>query len=156
MEKIKSFTINHDTLEKGLYISRIDNDIITYDMRFVKPNTPPFLDNDGLHTLEHLFATYVRNSKYTDDIIYFGPMGCRTGFYFIVRDNMTHEEVIKLIQETCLFVSEYNGEIPGIKKEECGNYLDHDLKKAKNYAYEYYNVIKNYTVEQLDYDYKTC
>ena len=156
MEKIKSFTINHDTLEKGLYISRIDNDIITYDMRFVKPNTPPFLDNDGLHTLEHLFATYVRNSKYTDDIIYFGPMGCRTGFYFIVRDNMTHEEVIKLIQETCLFVSEYNGERPGIKKEECGNYLDHDLKKAKNYAYEYYNVIKHYTVEQLDYDYKTC
>lgn len=154
MEKIKSFTINHDTLEVGIYISRIDEDIITYDMRFIKPNTPPFLENDGLHTFEHLFATYVRNSKYTNDIIYFGPMGCRTGFYFVVRNKMTNQEVIKLIQETCIFISEFNDEIPGIKKEECGNYLDHNLEKAKKYASDYYNVIKAYTVERLDYDFK--
>ena len=156
MKKIKSFTINHDTLEKGLYISRIDDNIITYDMRFVKPNTPPYLDNDGLHTLEHLFATYVRNSKYTDDIVYFGPMGCRTGFYFIVRNNMSHLDVIQLIQETCEFVYNFEGEIPGSKKEECGNYLDHDILKAKKYAFDYYQVLKNYKVEQLDYDFKNC
>lgn len=154
MKKIKSFTINHNTLEKGIYISRIDGDVITYDMRLIKPNTPPFLENDGLHTFEHLFATYVRNSKFTDNIIYFGPMGCRTGFYFLVRDNMSGEDVIKLIIETCLFISKYNDEIPGIKKEECGNYLDHDLKKAQKYAKEYYEIIKDYTIERLDYDYK--
>jgi len=81
-------------------------------------------------------------------------MGCRTGFYFVVRNKITNKEVIKLIQETCLFISEFNGEIPGIKKEECGNYLDHNLEKAKKYASDYYKVIKDYTVERLDYDYK--
>ena len=161
MKKIASFTVNHLTLLPGLYVSRkdlVNKEIITtFDIRITRPNFEPVIDNPALHAIEHLGATFLRNHEvYKNDIIYFGPMGCRTGFYFIVRDNMTHEEVIKLIQETCLFVSEYNGEIPGIKKEECGNYLDHDLKKAKNYAYEYYNVIKNYTVEQLDYDYKTC
>lgn len=152
MEKIKSFSINHDTLEKGLYISRIDGDIISFDMRLIKPNTPPFLDNDGLHTFEHLFATFVRNSKYSDQIIYFGPMGCRTGFYFLVRDSLSYDEVIKLVQETCLFISNYNDEIPGNKKEECGNYLDHDLLKANKYAKDYYEIIKNYTKEQLNYE----
>lgn len=152
MEKIKSFSINHDTLEKGLYISRIDGDIISFDMRLIKPNTPPFLDNDGLHTFEHLFATFVRNSKYSDKIIYFGPMGCRTGFYFLVRDSLSYDEVIKLVQDTCLFISNYNDEIPGNKKEECGNYLDHDLLKANKYAKDYYEIIKNYTKEQLNYE----
>lgn len=151
MKKITSFTINHNTLEKGIYISRIDENIITYDLRFVKPNTPPYLENDGLHTFEHLFATYVRNSKYTDEIIYFGPMGCRTGFYFLVKDTFKKEETIELIKETCLFISNFEGEIPGSKKEECGNYLDHDLSKAKEYAKEYYQVIKQYKVEELQY-----
>ena len=98
MKKIKSFSVNHDTLEKGLYISRIDGDVISFDMRLVKPNTPPYLENDGLHTFEHLFATYVRNSKYSDNIIYFGPMGCRTGFYFLVRDSINYNDIIKLVQ----------------------------------------------------------
>ena len=151
MKKITSFTINHNTLEKGIYISRIDENIITYDLRFVKPNTPPYLENDGLHTFEHLFATYVRNSKYTDEIIYFGPMGCRTGFYFLVKNTFKTEETIELIKETCLFISNFEGEIPGSKKEECGNYLDHDLSKAKEYAKEYYQVIKQYKVEELQY-----
>ena len=130
MKKIKSFSVNHDTLEKGLYISRIDGDVISLDMRLVKPNTPPYLENDGLHTFEHLFATYVRNSKYSDNIIYFGPMGCRTGFYFLVRDSINYNDIIKLVQETCLFISNYDDVIPGNKKEECGNYLDHDLDKV--------------------------
>ncbi len=154
MKKIKSFTINHNTLEKGLYISRIDDNIITYDMRFVKPNIKPFLENDGLHTFEHLFATYVRNSKYSDNIIYFGPMGCRTGFYFLVKDEISHQEVIRLIQKTCLFIMNFRGEIPGTKKEECGNYLDHNLEKAISYAKDYYDVLKDYTIERLDYDFK--
>ena len=86
MERIASFQVNHDTLEPGVYVSRIDGDITTYDMRFIKPNTPPFLPNPVMHTIEHLFATYSRNSKYADKVIYFGPMGCRTGFYFLVRE----------------------------------------------------------------------
>lgn len=149
--KITSFSINHDVLEKGIYVSRIDNDIITYDLRFVKPNVGPYLENDGLHTFEHLFATFVRNSKYSDEIIYFGPMGCRTGFYFVVRDSLSHEVVIKLINETCEFIADFEGEIPGSKKIECGNYLDHNLLKANKYARDYLKIIKNYTVDQLSY-----
>lgn len=151
LNKITSFSINHDILEKGIYISRIDNDIITYDLRFVKPNVGPYLENDGLHTFEHLFATFVRNSKYSDDIIYFGPMGCRTGFYFVVRDKLNCDTVIQLINETCEFIASFDGEIPGSKRVECGNYLDHNLQKANNYAKEYLQVIKDYTVERLNY-----
>ena len=95
MKKIASFTINHNTLMPGVYISRIDGDITTYDMRFVKPNTPPYLPNPVMHTIEHLFATYARNSKFADNVIYFGPMGCRTGFYFLVRD-MSEEDALQL------------------------------------------------------------
>ena len=151
LNKITSFSINHDTLEKGMYISRIDGDIITYDLRFVKPNVGPYLENDGLHTFEHLFATFVRNTKYSDLIIYFGPMGCRTGFYFVVRNELSHELAIKLVQDTCEFIKNYTGEIPGSKKEECGNYLDHDLNKAKRYAEGYLEIIKNYTINKLNY-----
>lgn len=151
LNKITSFSINHNTLEKGMYISRIDGDIITYDLRFVKPNVGPYLENDGLHTFEHLFATFVRNTKYSDLIIYFGPMGCRTGFYFVVRNELSHELAIKLVQDTCEFIKNFTGEIPGSKKEECGNYLDHDLNKAKRYANEYLEIIKNYTIDKLNY-----
>lgn len=151
LNKITSFQVDHDVLEKGIYISRIDGDIITYDLRFVKPNVGPYLENDGLHTFEHLFATYVRNTHYSDMIIYFGPMGCRTGFYFIVKDKLDHNKVIELIKETCEFIKDFQGEIPGSKKAECGNYLDHDLIKANKYAKEYLEVIKNYTVDKLYY-----
>lgn len=94
MEKITSFCVNHDILPKGMYISRVDGDIITYDLRMVVPNGGIYLENDGLHTFEHLFATYVRNSAYADEIIYAGPMGCRTGFYFLVRDKMTDRKSV--------------------------------------------------------------
>lgn len=151
MKKIKSFSVDHDKLEKGMYISRIDGDVITYDLRFVKPNVPPFLDNDGLHTVEHLFATYVRNSKYSDQIIYFGPMGCRTGFYFLTRDSLSKIESINLVKETCNYIANYEGDIPGTKKNECGNYLDHNLNKAKKYAKDYLEVLKDYTEKDLNY-----
>ena len=140
MKKIKSFEVDHTKMEKGLYISRQDGDIITYDIRMVKPNTPPYLENDGIHTFEHLFATFVRNSQYSDKIIYVGPMGCRTGFYFLVRD-LDYEIVKKLVIDTLKFIYEFNDDIPGVSLEECGNYLDHNLDKAHQYAKNMYDVL---------------
>ena len=94
MEKIKSFTINHDTLTEGIYLSRVDGDINTYDIRLVKPNQDGFLSTASMHTIEHLFATYARNSKWKDSVIYVGPMGCRTGFYLLMRNTASHQAVI--------------------------------------------------------------
>ena len=150
MNKIKSFLIDHDKIKKGIYISRIDDDIITYDLRMVKPNMPPYLENSGLHTFEHLFATYVRNSNLSQNIIYVGPMGCRTGFYFLTR-NLNHKDCIDLIKESMRFISEFNGEIPGAAKSECGNYLDHNLNLAKIYAYEFLKVIRDWKEKDLNY-----
>lgn len=152
MKKITSFCINHDKLGKGLYVSRMDGDVITYDMRMVVPNAGIYLDHDGLHTFEHLLATYVRNSKYSDQIIYVGPMGCRTGFYFLTRDTMTKEETIILLQEAMSFIAHFHDAIPGAaESKECGNYLDHDLVKANAYAKDYGEVIKNWIPEDMVY-----
>lgn len=152
MKKITSFCIDHDILGKGMYISRIDGDIITYDLRMVVPNGGVYLENAGLHTFEHLFATYVRNSKYSEDIIYAGPMGCRTGFYFLTRDSMSKQEAIALVQDTMKFIAEFEGDIPGAQEsKECGNYLDHDLAQAKAYAKDYAKAIQGWSVEQLCY-----
>lgn len=150
MKTIQSFCINHDTLIPGLYTSRVDGDIITYDLRFVHPNTPPFLEVAAMHTIEHLFATYVRNSVYEDHIIYFGPMGCRTGFYFLTR-GMSEEQVIALTQETLAFIAAYEGDIPGATKRECGNYLEHDLAGARTYSAAQAAVMAEWTTERLKY-----
>ena len=152
MKKITSFTVDHNTLEKGIYISRIDGDITTYDMRFIKPNTPPFLPNPVMHTIEHLFATYSRNSKYADNVIYFGPMGCRTGFYFLVRD-LDNQTALDLIKETLKKCIDHHGDIPGNTAIECGNYLEHDVEGANKALKKYFDTIKDYKVEQLDYNY---
>ncbi len=118
----------------------------------VVPNQNNYLSNAGLHTFEHLFATYVRNSQYSDAIVYAGPMGCRTGFYFLCRDSITHETCIQLLQDTMQFIAQFNDSIPGAQlSKECGNYLDHDLTQAKQYASDYYEVIKDYTVSQMQY-----
>lgn len=151
MKKIASFTINHDTLEKGMYISRIDGDVVTYDIRMKLPNGGDYLDMDAAHTIEHLFATYARNSGVGEQIIYVGPMGCRTGFYFLVRDSISHERAIELVRESMAFVRDFEGEIPGSKKEECGNYLAHDLRGAKAIAAEMCEVLKNWQVNDLRY-----
>ncbi|MCH4287060.1 MULTISPECIES: S-ribosylhomocysteine lyase [Bacillota] len=152
MNKITSFCIDHDKLGKGLYVSRIDGDVITYDMRMVVPNAGVYLENAGLHTFEHLLATYVRNSKYSEQIIYVGPMGCRTGFYFLTRDTMSKEETIKLLQEAMAFISDFHDAIPGAQEsKECGNYLDHNLEQANVYAKDYREVIKQWTVEDMVY-----
>ena len=150
MKQIESFRINHDKLTEGLYLSRIDGDVVTYDLRFVRPNTPPFLEVPAMHTLEHLFATYVRSSAFEDHIVYFGPMGCRTGFYFLTR-GMTHEQVITLVQDTLRFIAEFEGDIPGATRIECGNYREHDLTKAREYAAVQVKLLQNWTVEKLTY-----
>ena len=151
MQKIASFTINHDTLTPGLYVSRIDGDVVTYDLRMRYPNNGEYLSTDSAHTIEHLFATYVRNSKYSPQIVYVGPMGCRTGFYFLTRDSMTKRESLALLQETFAFISRFEGEIPGAKKIECGNYLDHDLWQAKKDAAAYEVVLSNWSEEKMAY-----
>ena len=117
MQKIASFTVNHDTLEKGMYISRIDGDIVTYDIRMKKPNGGDYFHMSAAHTLEHLFATYARNSGCAKDVIYVGPMGCRTGFYLLLRDGVAYEDAIQLVKESMAFVRDFEGEIPGNKKE---------------------------------------
>ena len=150
MRKIASFTVDHDKLEKGMYVSRIDSDIVTYDLRFVKPNTPPFLENAALHSLEHLFATYARNSRFADNVIYFGPMGCRTGFYLIVRD-LSNKDAIALVKETLQQALNHKGELPGAQKKECGNYLDHDVEGAKVLIKDYIEVIKDWTIYDVRY-----
>lgn len=152
MKKIASFTVNHDKLEKGMYISRIDGDIVTYDVRMKKPNNNDFLENAAMHTFEHLFATYARNTKFQDSIIYVGPMGCRTGFYFLVRDKMTHNDALTVIKESLEFIKDFRGEIPGVSKVECGNYLEHSLDGAKLIAQDMSEVLKNWNEEKMVYE----
>lgn len=151
MKKIASFTVNHDTLEKGMYISRIDGDIITYDIRMKKPNGGDYLDMRAAHTIEHLFATFARNSEFGADIIYVGPMGCKTGFYLLTRDTLSHENAIQLVQESMDFIKNYEGEIPGNTRRECGNYLYHDLVGAKDLAKDMCAVLNGWKVEDLQY-----
>lgn len=152
MKKIASFQVDHTKFGVGMYISRIDGDIVTYDVRMVRPNGGVYVSNPSLHTIEHLFATYARNSEYGDKIIYVGPMGCRTGFYLLTRD-MAHEDAIKLVRDCYRFISEFSGEIPGNSEVECGNYLEHDLESARRDVLPLLEKIENYTVEMLNYDY---
>ncbi|MBR3869449.1 MAG: S-ribosylhomocysteine lyase [Clostridia bacterium] len=150
MKRIASFEVDHTNLQKGMYISRVDGDVVTYDIRTRRPNVEEVMDNASIHTVEHLFATFVRNSPLTDKIIYFGPMGCRTGFYFLVRD-MAHADAIKLTQDAFDFIASFSGEIPGVSAAECGNYRDHSLEGAIKEAQMFLPVIKNVTEESLKY-----
>lgn len=151
MKTIASFTVDHDKLEKGMYISRIDGDAVTYDIRMKKPNNGDYLSNGALHTFEHLFATYARNSEYTDNVIYVGPMGCRTGFYLILRDKVSYDQAIRLVQDSFRFVAGFTGKIPGSERKECGNYLEHDLEGAKAVAEDMLKVLEGYSPEKLNY-----
>jgi S-ribosylhomocysteine lyase len=150
LKLIQSFQVNHDKLTRGMYISRIDGDVVTYDLRMKVPNAGNYLANGALHTIEHIFATYVRSSELSDKIIYFGPMGCRTGFYFITR-GIDNETVINLVKKAFEFIAKFEGEIPGAKRWECGNYLDHDLEGAKKEAEEYLKVLKDVSIDTLKY-----
>lgn len=151
MKQIASFTINHDVLEKGMYVSRIDGDVITYDVRMKVPNMGDYLSTGCMHTIEHLFATYVRNTEYSDSVIYVGPMGCRTGFYFLTRDDLSKEKAIDLVRESMAFIKDFEGKIPGSEKRECGNYQDHDLTEAKKVAEDMLKVLGNWTEKDMTY-----
>ncbi len=151
MEKIASFTIDHTKLEKGMYISRIDGDVITYDIRMKKPNGEDYLSNGAMHTFEHLFATYARNSAFKDWVIYVGPMGCRTGFYLLMRDKVSVADTIKMVREAFEFISGFEGKIPGTDPIECGNYKEHDLLGAKDNARDMLLVLENWTENDVNY-----
>ena len=132
-KKIASFTVNHDTLTEGVYVSRIDGDVTTYDIRTRVPNGGDYMDNLTMHSLEHMFATYVRSSKIGERVIYFGPMGCQTGFYLLVRD-AENGEVLEVILDTLSKISSHAGEMFGNTRKECGNYKNLDLDAAKREA----------------------
>ena len=142
MNKIASFTVNHIDLLAGIYVSRKDmvgtEVITTFDLRFTRPNVEPVMVTAGIHTIEHLGATFLRNhGKWADRVIYFGPMGCRTGFYLILAGDLISDDIVDLIKEMIEFIIEYKGEIPGYSPRDCGNYLDNNLEMAQFYAKKY-------------------
>ena len=141
MEKIESFKVNHLMLDAGLYVSRRDQNgsciVTTFDMRVTAPNREPVMDMPAIHTIEHLGATFLRNSARADEVIYFGPMGCRTGFYIVMFGRLQSEDIYNLVVEMCDFIINFGGEIPGAKPEECGNYSEQNLNMAKYYISKY-------------------
>lgn len=142
MQKIKSFEVNHNTLDVGIYVSRIDGDVTTYDLRTRKPNSGDYLSCVAMHSVEHMLATYLRNSKIADKVIYFGPMGCRTGFYLLVRnaDNNVVLSEVKLALEK---VINHQGKMFGNTKIECGNYKSLSLELAKIECARYLNALNS-------------
>ena len=142
MEKIASFTIDHIKLQPGIYVSRQDNigaeTITTFDLRMTSPNEEPVMNTAEVHTIEHLGATFLRNHpSYKDKTIYFGPMGCRTGFYLLLAGNLTSKEIVPLITEMFEFIRDYHEEVPGASPKDCGNYLDMNLGMANYLADRY-------------------
>lgn len=141
MKRIESFTVNHLKLQRGLYVSRKDRKngvtVTTFDLRFTVPNNEPVMDTPAIHTIEHLAATYLRNSERKDDVVYFGPMGCRTGFYLVTFGDLQSADVFDLVKETCEFILQFEGEIPGATPVECGNYSEQNLPMAKWYTRRY-------------------
>ena len=130
MKKIASFTVNHDTLTEGIYVSRIDGDVTTYDLRTRVPNAGDYMDNLTMHSVEHMLATHLRNGAIADKIIYFGPMGCQTGFYLLVRDT-EGEVVLSAVKKTLSDIISHTGEMFGNTRVECGNYKNLSLDAAK-------------------------
>ena len=147
----QSFSVNHDLLEKGLYLSRIDGNTRTYDLRLKKPNAGDYFTLEQAHTIEHLAATVLRNSEFADKIVYFGPMGCATGFYLVVFDSLAFDDLLVLLQKTFDFISSYEGAIPGATRIECGNYTAHDLTGARILAADYAKVIADWSEEKTVY-----
>ena len=157
MEKIPSFTIDHIRLERGIYVSRQDSVggevVTTFDVRMKEPNREPVLSPSAIHTIEHLAATFLRNHPvWADRIIYWGPMGCLTGNYLIVRGDLTSADILPLVKETFAFVAGYEGEVPGATARDCGNYLLMNLPEARWEARKYLvEVLENITDKNLNY-----
>lgn len=151
IKRITSFSVDHDRLTPGIYVSRADGDVVTYDLRTRTPNAGDFMDTCTAHSVEHMFATYARNSEWSDHVIYFGPMGCRTGFYLLVRD-MDNECVLALVKDTLQRVVEHTGEMFGATRKECGNYLDLDIEKARAECRRYLEILN--TEKELTFCYE--
>lgn len=157
MEKIASFTINHLLLEPGIYVSRKDRVgeevLTTFDLRLTTPNKEPVMNTAEAHTIEHLGATFLRNHEvWKDRVIYFGPMGCRTGFYMILHGDLDSKDVVELVKEMFVFILHFEGDIPGASAIECGNYLDQNLASAKYWAKRYLeNTLENIDESHLVY-----
>ena len=151
MKTIPSFQIDHNKLKKGIYISRIDDDITTYDIRMREPNREPVMTNAAMHTIEHIFATYVRNTEFGENIIYFGPMGCRTGFYLLVAGDYESSDIVPLVLSCFRFIRDYQGEVPGAAAKDCGNYLDMNLNMANYWGRKYASLLENITPDRLVY-----
>ncbi len=134
--RIASFEVDHDLIREGIYVSRIDGDITTYDMRTRRPNAGDYMSNLAMHSFEHMFASYVRNSEIGTRVIYFGPMGCQTGFYLLVRD-ADNKEVLATVKDTLLKIISHSGEVFGKTRKECGNYENLDLSSAVAEASRY-------------------
>lgn len=143
--KIESFKIDHNKLKEGIYISRTDGDIVTYDLRTRKPNMGDYMDNITMHSVEHMIATYIRSSKIADSVIYFGPMGCQTGFYLLVRDKVRKEEVLSVLKDVLQKTISHEGDVFGASQIECGNYKNLDIEKAKTECRRYLDILNGYT-----------
>ena len=152
MERIASFTVDHDVLVPGLYLSRRDGNVVTYDLRFKKPNTGDLLTNAQMHSVEHIIATALRNSAAKDAVIYFGPMGCQTGFYFLFDGaQLTDEDAIALLKAVFAKGAAWDAPMPGQSAPECGNYVNLDTALARECCAYYLDVIRDWTVEKLVY-----
>lgn len=156
MEKITSFTIDHIKLQPGLYVSRKDKAgsevITTFDLRLTKPNDEPVMNTAEVHTIEHLGATYLRNDPaWKDRVLYFGPMGCRTGFYLLLTGDYTSADVLPLVLDCFRFIRDYRGEVPGAAAKDCGNYLDLNLSMANYWGAKYAALLENITPDRLVY-----
>ena len=152
MERIASFTVDHNKLLPGLYLSRRDGDIVTLDLRFKRPNTGDLLSNSEMHSAEHLIATLLRNSPQKEAVIYFGPMGCQTGFYFLFDNRLLScEGAIALLREVFAAAADFSGEMPGKSPAECGNYVNLDMETGRRVCRFYVDLIRDWTVEQLAY-----
>lgn len=155
MEKIESFKVNHLVLEKGLYVSRKDTKngvtVTTFDMRVTAPNKEPVMDTPALHTIEHLGATYLRNCEIKQNVVYFGPMGCRTGFYILLFGDLSSADILPTVLDMCDFILNFEGDIPGATPEECGNFSEQNLLMAKYYIEIYKKSLlkdKNFTYKE--------
>lgn len=156
MEKITSFTIDHIRLQPGLYVSRKDKvgpeTVTTFDLRLTKPNAEPVMNTAEVHTIEHLAATYLRNEPdWKEKVLYFGPMGCRTGFYLLLAGDYTSEEVVPLVRDCFRFVRDFRGEVPGASPKDCGNYLDMNLPMANYWGARYAALLENIDGTRLIY-----
>ena len=156
MEKITSFTIDHIKLLPGLYVSRKDRvgaeTVTTFDLRLTNPNEEPVMNTAEIHTMEHLAATYLRNEpNWKDKVLYFGPMGCRTGFYLLLAGDLTAEEIVPLVKDCFAFIRDFRGEVPGASAKDCGNYLDMNLPMANYWGAKYAALLENITPAQLVY-----